>query len=163
MKNGKETFFYVLSIICCIILFILALTGLLLGVSSINAEGLGQIGVIFILPSIVAMGLIAVDFLITIEKIKNALAYSVFMSVFKVCLILLLLPGVVNEFAEDYRYGGSSELNGLLLLLGLFIVIIVPSLYNAHHLFYLKAEETKKKSTKKKTTTKKNTKKKSSK
>ena len=61
----------VISIICSIIGLIFSSFGLIIGLQSIGAPGLGGIGVIFIMPSVIALLVILFDFLITLGKIKK--------------------------------------------------------------------------------------------
>ena len=61
MKNFKIS--KIISIICSIIGLILSLLGLVAGLQSIGTPGFGGIGVIFILPSVIALLVILFDFL----------------------------------------------------------------------------------------------------
>ena len=61
MKFKKKN----ISIICSLIVFLFALLGLIVGWQSIGAEGWGQLGVIFIMPSIFAL------LIIILEKLRK--------------------------------------------------------------------------------------------
>ena len=80
----------IISIICSLISFGSALIGLILGLQSIVAKDWGQLGIIFIIPSIFALLIIILDFLVTIEKIKKASVYSYISTLIKI--------GIINRF-----------------------------------------------------------------
>lgn len=73
----------IISIICSIIGLILSLLGLVAGLQSIGVLGFGGIGVIFILPSVIALLVILFDFLITLAIVKKGLIYSCINSKYK--------------------------------------------------------------------------------
>ena len=113
-----------ISIICSLIVFLFALLGLILGLQSIGADGWGRLGVIFIMPSIFALLIIILDFLITIEKIKRGLVYSYISSLIKIGIIVLFIPSTIY----DYKYEINLAFD--LILIVLLMIAIIPSILN---------------------------------
>ena len=105
IKNQKISRLFdaknIISIICSIIGVIFALFGLKLGLDSINASEWGVLGTIFILPSIGALTIVVLDFLITINKIKKGFIYSLISSLIKIVIILLLILNSINEYKYE--------------------------------------------------------------
>ena len=120
----------VISIICSILGLVFSSFGLLVGLISIGAEGLGQLGVIFIMPSIIALSLILIDFLITIDKIKRGLIYSCIISLIKISIIVLIIPATIDEYKYEMQYG-FSNFSFDLILIALLVVVTIPSILNA--------------------------------
>lgn len=131
----------VISIICSIIGFVLALYGLFAGLQSIGAEGFGQLGIIFIMPSILALVIITLDFLITIDRIKKGLVYSWISTLLKIGIIALFIPSTIYDYNYEMQYG-VSNLDFDLLVIGLLIVVAIPSIMNIFKLVNKKKSET---------------------
>ena len=127
----------IISIICSLIVFLSALLGLKLGLQSIGAEGWEQLGVIFIMPCIVAMLIIILDFLITIEKIKKALVYSYISTLIKIGIIILFIPSTIYDYKYEIKYG-VSNLDFELILIVALTIITIPSILNMVKLIKLK-------------------------
>ncbi len=127
----------VISIICSIIGLILSSYGLIIGLQSIGADGLGQIGVIFIIPSIIALLVIVFDFLITLDKIKKGLIYSCINSIIKLIIIGCFIPSTIHEYKYEINYGVSNFDFNLIVIVALTIITI-PSILNIIKLFKLK-------------------------
>lgn len=127
----------VISIICSIIGLILASYGLLMSLQSIGADGWGQLGVIFIMPSIIALTVIVFDFLITVGKIKRGLIYSCINSLIKICIIGCVIPSTIYDYKYEIKYGVSNLYFDLILIVALTIITI-PSILNITKLIKLK-------------------------
>lgn len=119
----------IISIICSILGFILSLYGLILGLQSISADDLGQLGIILIMPSIFALIIIVLDFLITIDKIKRGLIYSCISSLIKIGIIACFVPSIIYDYKYEIQYGISNLSFDLILIVSLAIVTI-PSILN---------------------------------
>lgn len=122
-----------ISLICSMLGFCATLFGLYLGISSIGASGLGELGVIFIAPSLIAFVFVLVDFLISIDKIKKGLVFSWVSSCIKIGLLLRILMGSVGELIEEIRMGDSNLYFIIVLFVFLFITAI-PSVLNIYKL-----------------------------
>lgn len=129
-----------ISIVCSLIVFLFALLGLITGLQSIGADGWGQLGVIFIMPSIFALLIIILDFLITIEKIKKGLVYSYISSLIKIGGIVLFIPSTIYDYKYEMKFG-VSNLNFDLILIVLLIVAIIPSILNIIKLTILRKSQ----------------------
>ena len=116
---------FIISIICGIIGLILSTFGLIMGLQSIWASGWEKLGVIFIMPSVIAMLVIIFDFLITLDKIKKGLIYSCINSIIKIGIICCLLLAAIS----DYKFGASNLELYIIVIVGL-IVITIPSVLN---------------------------------
>ena len=119
----------VISIICSIIGLILSLFGLIMGLQSIGAPGWGGLGVIFIMPSVIALLVILFDFLITLDKIKKGLIYSCVNSIIKIGIIACFIPTTIS----DYKYGmkfGVSNLDFDIIVIALLTIVTIPSILN---------------------------------
>ena len=119
----------VISIICSALGFILSLLGLKLSLQSIGADGWGQLGVIFIIPSVFALLIIVLDFLITVGKIKKGLIYSCISSLIKIGIIILFIPSTIYDYKYELQYG-VSNLDFDLILIVLLVIITIPSILN---------------------------------
>ena len=118
----------VISIICSIIGLILSSFGLIMGLQSIGAPGWG-LGVIFIMPSVIALLVILFDFLITLDKIKKGLIYSCVNSIIKIGIIACFIPTTIS----DYKYGmkfGVSNLDFDIIVIALLTIVTIPSILN---------------------------------
>lgn len=119
----------IISIICGIIGLIVSVFGLIIGLESIGADGLDAIGVIFIMPSIVAFIIILVDFLITLGKIKKGLIYSWINSIIKIGIILCFIPITIDDYMYEMKYGASNLTFDLIVII-LLTIITIPSITN---------------------------------
>ena len=119
----------VISIICSTLGFILSLFGLKLSLQSIGADGWGQLGVIFIIPSVFALLIIVLDFLITVGKIKKGLIYSCISCLIKIGIIILFIPSTIYDYKYELQYG-VSNLDFDLILIVLLVIITIPSILN---------------------------------
>lgn len=124
MKNKK-----ILAIIICVLCLLLSFLGLIMGVYSINASGFGQIGVIFILPSIFAISIITIDLLITLDVIKKGLIFSYISTLIKLGIVIFALPNLFGEIIDEMNYGFSNLLVYLFLIIPC-ILLIMPSVFN---------------------------------
>ena len=120
----------VISIICSIVGLVFSSIGLVAGLKSIGAEGWAQLGTIFIMPSIIALSLILIDFLMTIDKIKKGLIYSCIISLIKISIIVLSIPDTIHEYKYEMQYG-VSNFSFDLILIALLVVVTIPSVLNA--------------------------------
>lgn len=127
----------VVSIICEGLGFIFGLFGFLIGLQSIEKDGWEQLGSIFIMPSIIALIIIILDFLVTIGKIKKGLIYSVISSLIKVGSILILIPSFIYDYKYEMQYG-VSDLKFYFILIIMLIVIAMPSILNTIKLIALR-------------------------
>ena len=125
LSKTKKT----ISIICSVIGFILSAIGLMAGIDSIDAEGLGGIGVIFIMPSLILLVIILLDFLITVDKIKKGLIYSFIISLVKIGFIVLFIPSTMYDFNYQMEFG-TSNLSFDLIVIALIVIIAIPSVFN---------------------------------
>ena len=128
-----------ISVICCILVFILSLIGLIVGLQSIGSEGWGKLGVIFIMPSVIALVIIILDFLITVDKIKRGLVYSCISCLIKIGSIALVIPSTIYDYKYEMQYG-VSNLDFDLLLISLLIIFTIPSFLNIIKLISLKKQ-----------------------
>ena len=119
----------IISIICSIIGLILSLLGLVAGLQSIGAPDFGGIGVIFILPSVIALLVILFDFLITLDKIKKGLIYSCINSIIKIGIIACFISTAISDYKYEIKFGVSNLNFDIIVILALTIVII-PSILN---------------------------------
>lgn len=119
----------VISIICSIIGLILSSYGLLMSLQSIGADGWGQLGVIFIIPSTIALTVIVFDFLITVGKIKGGFIYSCINSIIKICIIGYVISSIISDYKYEIQYGVSNLDFDLILIVALTIITI-PSILN---------------------------------
>ncbi len=125
-----------LSIFCSILGFLSWLFYLIIGLDSRNASGWDSLGTILIKPSIIALIIIVIDFLITIDVIKHGYKYSYIISVLKVVVAFLILVFLIKA---------NSDFN-LQLIIMIFLpitLITIPSLINIKKYEYLKKEQIK--------------------
>lgn len=135
MKNFKIS--KIISIICSIIGLILSLLGLVAGLQSIGAPGFGGIGVIFILPSVIALLVILFDFLITLGKVKKGLIYSCINSIIKIGIIICFVPNTISEYKYEMEFGASNFEFDIIVIVAL-IIVTIPSILNSIKLVKLK-------------------------
>ena len=133
MKKG-------ISIICSIIGFIVSSFGLILGLNSIGAPGWDALGVIFIMPSVLAFILVLFDFLISIDKIKKGLTYSVLSTLIKLGAIALFIPSTMYSIQQEMK-GNLSNFQFDLTCIVLLIVVAIPSILNIVKFINLKKQE----------------------
>ena len=124
----------VISIICSIIGLILSSSGLIMGFLSIGAPGWGGLGVIFIMPSVIALIVILFDFLITLDKIKKGLIYSCINSIIKIGIIACFIPTAISDYKDEMKFGVSNYIIVIVLL----IIVTIPSILNIIKLIKLK-------------------------
>ena len=127
----------VISVICSVLGIILASFGLIVSLLSIGAEGFGRLGVIFIVPSLLALFIIILDFLIVIGKIRKGLIYSWISCLVKIGVIIFFIPDTIYEFKYELQYG-MSNLYFNLMVIFLLVIITIPSVFNIIKLNYLK-------------------------
>ena len=119
----------VISIICSIIGLILSSFGLIMGLQSIGAPGWGGLGVIFIMPSVIALLVILFDFLITLDKIKKGLIYSCINSIIKIGIIACFIPTTISDYKYEMKFG-VSNLDFDIIVIVLLIIVTIPSILN---------------------------------
>lgn len=129
-----------ISIICSIIGLILSSFGLIIGLQSIGAPGWGGLGVIFIMPSVIAFLVILFDFLITLDKIKKGLIYSWINSIIKIGIIACFIPTAISDYKYEMKFG-VSNLDFDIIVIVILTMITIPSILNI-----IKLIKTKKKS-----------------
>ncbi len=119
----------IISIICCLIGIALSLYGLVIGLESLNATGLGRIGVIFIWPSALALIIILFDLLIAIDMIKRGLIYSYISCLIKIAVIVYDIPSLIRDIIFGIKNGFFLvEFN--LAFFAILIIITIPSILN---------------------------------
>lgn len=133
-------FLKAISIICSIIGFLAAGFGLFMGVNSIGATDLNGIGVIFIMPSIIAFLIVLADFLIVIDKVRPAIAYCVVSNLVKLGIIIQFIPMTLYNYSYEKQFG-VSNLKFDLTCITLLAIITIPSIYNTIKYFALKKQE----------------------
>ncbi len=127
----------IISIICSVIGLILASLGLIAGLQSIGAPGFGGIGMIFILPSIIALLVILFDFLITLGTVKKGLIYSCINSIIKIGIILCFIPNTISEYKYEMEFGASNFEFDIIIIVAL-IIVTIPSILNSIKLVNVK-------------------------
>ena len=127
----------IISIICSDIGLILASLGLIAGLQSIGAPGFGGIGMIFILPSIIALLVILFDFLITLGTVKKGLIYSCINSIIKIGIILCFIPNTISEYKYEMEFGASNFEFDIIIIVAL-IIVTIPSILNSIKLVNVK-------------------------
>lgn len=133
-------FLKAISIICSIIGFLAAGFGLFMGINSIGATDLNGIGVIFIMPSIIAFLIILADFLIVIDKVRPAIAYCVVSNLVKLGIIIQFIPMTLYNYSYEKKFGVSNLKFDLTCII-LLAIITIPSIYNTIKYFALKKQE----------------------
>lgn len=119
----------VISIICSIIGLNLSSIGLIMGLQSIGAPGWGELGVIFIMPSVIALLVILFDFLITLDKIKKGLIYSCINSIIKIGIIACFIPTTISDYKYEMKFG-ASNLDFDIIVIVLLTIVTIPSILN---------------------------------
>lgn len=119
----------IISIICCIIGLVLSSYGLIMGVESIGASGWGGLGVIFIMPSVIALFVILFDLLITLDKIKKGLIYSCINSIIKIGIIVCFIPITISDYKYEMKFG-VSNLSFDIIVIILLAIVTIPSILN---------------------------------
>ena len=119
----------VISIICSIIGLILSSFGLTMGIQSIGAPGWEGLGVIFIIPSAIALLVIIFDFLITLDKIKKGIIFSCINSIIKIGIIVCFVLNTISDYKYEMKYG-VSNLDFDIIVLVLLTIITIPSILN---------------------------------
>ncbi len=125
------------SVVLSVIGLVLAIFALLLGLQSIGVDGMGQLGIIFIVPSFFAFIIIAFDLLVTIDKIKRGLIYSFVSSIIKICIIIYFIPITIYDYNYQMQYD-VSNLSFDLILLVFLILVTIPSVLNVIKILKLK-------------------------
>ena len=133
-------FLKAISIICSIIGFLAAGFGLFMGINSIGATDLNGIGVIFIMPSIIAFLIVLADFLIVIDKVRPAIAYCVVSNLVKLGIIMQFIPMTLYNYSYEKQFGVSNLKFDLTCII-LLAIITIPSIYNTIKYFALKKQE----------------------
>jgi hypothetical protein len=118
-----------ISIIILIIGIIYDLFGLFVGISSIGADWLSQIGILFILPSIIAFIILLFDLLITIDKIEKGYVYSWISTIFKLGIAALFIPSIIYNFKLEAQNLMSNLYFYLMIVIPL-IILSIPSIFN---------------------------------
>ena len=118
----------IISIICCGIGFIISLYGLIVGIRSIGEYGWGE-GLIFIMLSIIALTIIILDFLISIDKKKGGLKYSFIISLIKIIMIICFIPSIIYQNKMEMQYNTLSLEFDFLFIISL-IIFTIPSFLN---------------------------------
>ncbi|MGN1379642.1 MAG: hypothetical protein ACI4XR_04555 [Bacilli bacterium] len=129
-----------ISVFCSLLGLILSLYGLIISLLSIRASGMERLGVIFIIPSVIALIIIVLDFFITIGKIKKGLIYSFITSLIKIGIIILIIPGTIYDLKYEIQYG-ISNLKFDLTLIFLFVIVTIPSILNTINLISLRKKQ----------------------
>ena len=125
----KEKVFKTISIIICSILLAISAWCLLLGLGSIGEQGWGALGVIFIFPALVAIAVVLVELLITLDVIKGGFIYSLVITIIKGLLFISLIPSLIYNIKYELRFGVSNTGFDIVLMV-LLLVLSVPSLFN---------------------------------
>ena len=127
----------VISIICSIVGLIMSSFGLIMGLQSIGALGWDGLGVIFIMPSIIALIVILFDLLITLDNIKKGLIYSCINSIIKIGILVCFIPTTIYDYKYEMKFG-ASNLDFDIIVIVLLIIITIPSILNIIKLIELK-------------------------
>ncbi len=126
-----------LSIFCSILGFLSWLFYLIIGLDSRNASGWDSLGTILINPSIIALILIVIDFLITIDVIKHGYIYSYIISVLKVVITIITLIFLIRLTTNNFN------IQFIIMVILPEVFVTIPSLINMKKYEYLKKEQTK--------------------
>ena len=119
----------IISIFCSAVTFLGAGLGLFVGLGSIGATGWDALGIIFILPSALVLAMVIIDFLITIDHIKGGLGYSMVITILKLIAIARYIPTTIYDYNYEKKFG-FSNLEFDFMVIGLLIVVTIPSLFN---------------------------------
>ena len=95
------------------------------------------IGIIFIMPSVIAFLVIVFDFLITLDKIKRGLIYSCINSIIKIGIMACFIPTAISDYKYEMKLGLSNFDFDLIIIVALTIITI-PSIINIIKLIKLK-------------------------
>jgi hypothetical protein len=125
----KEKVFKVISIIICSIILAISVWCLFLGIGSIGEQGWGALGVIFIFPALIAIAVVLVDLLITLDVIKGGYIYSLIITIIKGILFIRLIPSLIYNIKYELKFGVSNTGFDIALMV-LLLVMAVPSLFN---------------------------------
>lgn len=120
------------SIICSVVGFFAALFGLVIGLLSIRQlgdPGWGGIGVIFLMPSVIALIVIIFDFLISIGVINKGFLYSCIITIIKIMIIASLIPNTIYDYKYEIKFG-HSNLDFDIIIIVLLIIVTIPSILN---------------------------------
>ena len=115
----------VFSLICSIFGIIISSFGLIAGLSCIGKEGFAGIGVVFIPPSAVALIILILDILVTIDFIKRGLFYSCLSSLIKILALKFILP----SFIYDYTHL-KNNYTFFMIIISSLIIVTIPSVIN---------------------------------
>lgn len=118
-----------ISIVCDVIGFFPSLWMLMMGLYSIGDSGLGGLGVIFILPGALAVGTIAIDFLITIDTIKKGYVYSYMVTITRLGIAALFIPSLIYSIQQE-MIGNMSNLGFDLVVILVLVITAIPSIFN---------------------------------
>ena len=127
--NMKDNTRKNISIVCCVLSFIPALWLFVVGINSIGAKGFDGLGVIFILPSAIALLTIVIDFLITTDKFKGGLIYSYIITILRLGIMIIFLQSLSYDIRLEIK-GLMSNLTFDLFIIIVLIVITIPSIFN---------------------------------
>ena len=120
------------AIICSVIGLIISAFLLLIGINSIGASGWNSLGTILILPAIVFIIVLAIDFIIAYFNINNGYYYSCVIIAIKLIPILFFIFLAIREIYLSFiRSNFVSNLDFYLMATGFFVFITVPSVCNA--------------------------------
>lgn len=81
------------------------------------------------MPSVIALIIIVFDFLISIDKIKRGLIYSCIISLFKIGIMVYLIPIIIYDYKYEVQFGVSG-LDFDLILIFLLTIVSIPSILN---------------------------------
>jgi len=126
-----------LSIFCSILGLLSWLFFLKIGLDSINATGWNSFGTILINPSIIALILIVIDFLITIDVIKHGYIYSYIISVLKVVITIITLIVLILLTTNNFN------IQFIIMVILPEVLITIPSLININKYEYLNKKQIK--------------------
>lgn len=119
----------IISVICSAIGLAISLYYLVIGLQSIGSSSWGGLGVILILPTIIALLIITLDLAITFGKIKNGLIFSCVSSAIKNFLMTFFVSRAIKDFKFQLKYGTSNFIVDILAVMSL-IIVALPSVFN---------------------------------
>ena len=73
--------------------------------------------------------MVIIDFLITIDHIKGGLGYSMVITILKLIAIARYIPTTIYDYNYEKKFG-FSNLEFDFMVIGLLIVVTIPSLFN---------------------------------
>ena len=115
----------VFSVICSILGIIISSFGLIAGLSCIGKEGFAGIGVVFIPPSAIALTILILDILVTIEYIKKGLLYSFLSSLIKILALIYILPSFIYDYTHQ-----KHNYTFFMIIISSLIIVTIPSVIN---------------------------------